>query len=208
MRTFGLYPAPGDRHVAEFFADYLGPADGAVLPWGLQGGRDATDEYIAEKSDLWDALREQARGERPVPEPSGQEAERLVAIAGAIRTGRPLLELAVNLPNRGLIEGLPPSAVVEVPAAVGADGIRGIAVGPLPSAIAAVLTARALQQEITVDAAVSGDRRLAVQALLLDPLVPDRATATGILDAAVAADPVGLGRFAPATAARSGGGTT
>ena len=127
----------------------------------------------------------------------GQEAERVIAIATAIRTGRSHIELAVNLPNRGLIPNLPGSAIVEVPAAVGADGVRGIAVGDLPDGIAAVLTARALQQEIIVDAAVSGSRDLALQALILDPLVPDRATAASILAAAADADPHRLGRFAP-----------
>jgi alpha-galactosidase len=47
-----------------------------------------------------------------------------------------------------------------------------------------------------VDAAVSGSRALALQALALDPLVPDSTTATDILDDAVAADPGHLGRFA------------
>lgn len=197
MRTFGLYPSPGDRHVAEFFSDYLTAARGADgLPWGLQGGLDATHEYIGEKHALWDALREQADGSRPVPDPKGQEAERLVTIAAAIRTGRPHLELAVNLPNQGLIANLPASAVVEVPGAIGAEGVRGVSVGRLPSAIAAVLTARALQQELTVDAAVSGSRELALQALVLDPLVPDSATASAVLDAAAEADPERMRMFA------------
>lgn len=113
-------------------------------------------------------------------------------MATAIRTGRTHVELAVNLPNHGLIGNLPETAVVEVPAAVGADGVRGVSVGDLPAGIAAVLTARALQQELVVDAALRGDRTLAIQALVLDPLVPDRATATAILDAAVAEDPTTL----------------
>ena len=40
----------------------------------------------------------------------------------------------------------------------------------------------------------------ALQALLLDPLVPDSATARAILDDAVAADPVWLARFAAVAA--------
>jgi alpha-galactosidase len=195
LRTFGLYPAPGDRHVSEFFSGYLRAAPGEELPWGLQAGLDATRHYIDAKADLWDRLRAMADGSMAILPPKAQEAERLVAITAAIRTGRGHIELAVNVPNRGLIENLPPHAVVEVPAAVGANGIHGLAVGPLPDAIAAVLTARALQQELTVDAATAGDRSLALQALALDPLVPDTATAAGILDAAIAADPVGLSRF-------------
>lgn len=199
-RTFGRYPAPGDRHVAEFFGWYLKgengtPADDSNLPWGLQGGRDATMGYIGEKSDLWEQLHAQADGSAPLPEGDNQEAERLVAIAEAIVTGHDHVELAVNLPNEGLIPNLPPTAVVEVPAVVGAAGITGLGVGRLPSAIAAVLTARAQQQEITVRAALTGDRGLAVQALALDPLVPSPTVAAAILDDAVLAHGEGMHRF-------------
>jgi len=209
FRTFGRYPAPGDRHVAEFFAWYLrgdngAPADEANLPWGLQGGRDATMEYIGEKSDLWELLHAQADGTAPLPEGDNQEAERLVAIAEAIVTGHDHVELAVNVPNGGLISNLPASAVVEVPAVVGAAGITGLGVGALPSGIAAVLTARAQQQEITVQAALTGDRDLAVQALALDPLVPSPAVAAAILDDAIVAHGAVLDRFrAPVEAGRT-----
>ena len=194
MRTFGLYPAPGDRHVSEFFGDYLRHT-GGELGWGLQGGQDMTREYIDEKGRLWDSLRAQADGSEPVAAPRNQEAERLVAITEAMYTGREHVELAVNLPNRGVIANLPGDAVVEVPAVVGSHGISGVSVGRLPDAIAAVLSARAFQQELVVEAAVGGSRAIALQALALDPLVPDAATARAILDDAIAADPSRYGRF-------------
>jgi alpha-galactosidase len=202
-RTFGRYPAPGDRHVAEFFGWYLRSADGSGvdedrLPWGLQGGRDDTIRYIDQKSDLWQRLHDQADGRLPAAPVDGddQEAERLVSIAEALVTGREHVELAVNLPNAGAIPNLPPSAVVEVPAVVGGRGVTGLAVGPLPPAIAAVLTARAEQQELTVQAALRGDRALAVQALALDPLVPSPDVARRILDDAVRAHGRTLSAFA------------
>jgi alpha-galactosidase len=197
LRTFGLYPAPGDRHVAEFFADHLHASPGGELAWGLQGGLDRTREYIGEKGRLWDSLRAQADGSEPLAAPRDQEAERLVAIAAAVATGATRVELAVNLPNHGLIPRLPSGSVVEVPAVVSASGVSGLAVPGLPAAVLAVLTARAMQQELVVDAAVRRSRTLALQALTLDPLVPDSATATAILDDAVASDPDRLGRFAP-----------
>lgn len=194
-RTFGRYPAPGDRHVSEFFGWYLRGADAENLPWGLQGGRDDTMRYITEKADLWERLHAQADGTVPL-DSSNHEAERLVSIATAIVTGQDAVELAVNLRNDGLIPNLPPLAVVEVPAVVGAAGISGLSVGPLPAAIAAVLTARAQQQELTVQAALTGSRALAIQAMALDPLVPDTATATAILDEAIPAHAPTLDGFA------------
>jgi len=193
LELFGLYAAPGDRHVAEFFSWYLGcPTEDGKLAWGLQPGLDATHHYIAEKADLWDRLRAQAAGQAPLDvAPAGQEAERLVAIAEALVSGREIVELAVNLPNRGLIPNLPGDAIVEVPAVVGAAGVHGVAVGELPAGVAAVLASRWQQQELTVQAAVRGSRELALQALASDPLVPSPAVARAILDDAIAAhDPL------------------
>jgi alpha-galactosidase len=189
LSTYGCYPAPGDRHVAEFFPWYLtdgSPAD-PVLPWGLQGGLDMTREYIGEKSSLWDRLHEQADGQRPV-DAANQEGERVVTIAEALFTGRDIVELAVNLPNNGAIANLPGEAVVEVPAVIGAAGVTGLAVGALPDAIAGVLTSRIMQQELTVQAAVNGDRATAIQAMCADPLVPNTRTARAILDDAAAVE--------------------
>ena len=195
LATFGRYPAPGDRHVSEFFGQYLSRSDGDTLAWGLQGGQDMTRRYIDEKTDLWDGLHAQARGEADLAIGGNQEAERLVAIAEALVAGDDLVELAVNVPNHGAISNLPSEAVVEVPAVVNASGVTPLAVGALPAGIAAVLSARAQQQEITVEAALTRDRALAVEALVLDPLVPDSRTARAILQDAAAAQPETLGAF-------------
>ncbi|GAB6898526.1 alpha-glucosidase/alpha-galactosidase [Kineosporia succinea] len=115
LATFGLYPAPGDRHVSEFFGHYLRGADSSELPWGLQGGRDDTIRYIDEKSDLWDRLHAQADGTEPLAPVDDGEAERLVDICAAVVTGREHVELAVNVPNQGKIPNLPAEAVVRDP---------------------------------------------------------------------------------------------
>jgi alpha-galactosidase len=85
------------------------------------------------------------------------------------------------------MSNMPPTAIVQVPAATGAAGITGRSVGPLPVAIAAVQTVRAQQQEVTVRAALVRDRDLAVRPWALDPRVPDPSPAAAILDDAVAA---------------------
>lgn len=195
MKTFGLYPAPGDRHVSEFFGSYLTTRPHGELNWGLQGGLDRTEEYIGEKSDLWENLRLQAAGKAPVHKRDNQEAERLVSITEAIITGKNHVELAVNTPNNGAISNLPAEAVVEVPAVIGSHGITPLRVGALPEGIATVLTQRAHQQEITVEAAIKGSRELALQALYLDPLVASLQKATGILDDAIAFDPKTMSAF-------------
>ena len=69
-----------------------------------------TLQYIDEKGDLWQRLRAQADGAEPLAVEGNQEAERLVAIAEALITGEDHVELAVNVPNHGMIPNLPAEA--------------------------------------------------------------------------------------------------
>jgi alpha-galactosidase len=181
--------------VAEFFSGYLKLRANGDLKWGLQGGLDMTEEYIGQKHDLWEELKGQASGVMPIADRDNQEAERLVSITEALISGDNHLELAVNMPNQGKISNLPSNAIVEVPAIIGGNGIHGISIGVLPSGIAAVLTQRIHQQEITVEAARTVDRRLAIQALYLDPLVANYEIAKSILDDAVAYAPETMSGF-------------
>jgi alpha-galactosidase len=202
MEIYGYYPSPGDRHVAEFFAHYLRPVDG-LLRYGTQAGLDETNRILASRDERWDRIRAQADGRVPLDADlleDAREGERVIAIIDAIVNDRPMLELAVNVRNDGLIPNVPDWAVVEIPGAISGYGVRGVSVGPLPDGIAGILNARAWQQELTVDAALSGDRRLALQALLADPLTPSVEAAEAMLHDALAAHARHLPQFAPARA--------
>jgi alpha-galactosidase len=200
MALYGFYPSPGDRHVAEFFPYFLRRAgDDAGLAYGTQAGLDMTNRILASRDERWDRIAEQAAGQAELDRAlfdEAREGERLVGIVEAMAMGEPLTELAVNVRNDGLIPNLPPEAVVEVPGLVDGRGVHGVAVGRLPDGIAALLAARVHQQELTVDAALAGDRALALQALLADPLVPSVETAEAMLDEALAAHAPFLPRFA------------
>ncbi len=207
MDLYGLYPSPGDRHVAEFFPFFLHKEkDGDRLAYGTQGGLDMTNAILAGKEDERESLREQAAGRAPLDEElleDAREGERLVHIIDAIVRDQPLPELAVNVRNDGLIPNLPGWAVVEVPGLIHGYGVSGLGVGPLPEAIADVLRQRIHQQELTVNAALSGDRRLAMQALMADPLlarVPVESIAA-MLDDALTVHADSLPRFVHAASA-------
>ena len=75
---------------------------------------------------------------------------------------------AVVTTNRGAIPNLPFNAVVEVSAVVGGYGIRPVHVGPLPEPIAANLRQHIDVFELVVEAALTGDLKIALDALLLD----------------------------------------
>ena len=139
--------------------------------------------HAARHAARWQHVRAVADGALPVApgdvHPSGQRA---IPIIAAIMHGLSQTELAVNLPNAGLIDNLPADAIVEVPATVNASGLHGMAAGALPRGLAAMMRREVDIQQLTVAAAVNGDRKLALQALLLDPTVRSYAQATHMLD--------------------------
>lgn len=96
--------------------------------------------------------------------------ERVVPIIEGLITGETYEEAAVNIPNAGLIADLPDWIAVEVPAQVGSDGVRGIAVD-VPAGIRGLLTNQVGVHNMTAEAVLRGSRDLAIQALLVDPVV-------------------------------------
>jgi alpha-galactosidase len=90
--------------------------------------------------------------------------------------------LAVNLPNAGQIDNLPPGAIVETPGLVSGMGVQGVDVGPLPEPVAELCRREITVAQLCVDAAVNGDRQAALQCLLLDPVITDLDVAQQVLD--------------------------
>ena len=78
----------------------------------------------------------------------------------------------VNIPNRGALKDFPDDLVVEVPALIGKDGATPLVQGPMPKAVVGLVKQLGEYQALTAEAAWSGDRRTALQALTSHPLVP------------------------------------
>ena len=75
-----------------------------------------------------------------------------------------------NVPNTGLITNLPEEACVEVPVCVDRNGLSPVHVGALPPQCAALNNITVAVEEMAVEAALTGDRQLAFQAIAYDPL--------------------------------------
>jgi alpha-galactosidase len=80
----------------------------------------------------------------------------------------------VNAVNEGAIPNLPADAIVEVNALAGAYGVRPIYAGPLPETLAAHLRGYVALHKQMVKAALTGDRRAALHAFLLEPTIAAR----------------------------------
>lgn len=165
FERWGVLPAAGDRHVAEFLPSVLTPEAGWGAAWGVKlttiGDREADQErYVAQVDAMLSGSSELVTwqsGELPAP------------VIDSLLTGTPR-EVPVNVPNAGQCADLPAEAVVECIGVVDAAGVRGRDVARTPPAVAELLRRHVAVQEMTVQAAVSGDRRLVYELFALDPL--------------------------------------
>ena len=89
-------------------------------------------------------------------------------IIEAMTKDRPY-RIGANVINNGLISNLPKEACVEVPCMVDRMGIRPIYVGELPLQLAMMNSSNIYMQLLTIQAAVTGDRRTVWQAAMADP---------------------------------------
>lgn len=181
FQSMGLCPVPGDSHLAEY------------LPWCHDPRTQPWQKYNLylydwgqariERDAQWQAITNMVEGNTPLDALKNARGEGAVEIIEGLMGGPDVYRPAINIPNQGHIANLPEGAVVEVPALVGGWGVQGLHVGPLPAAVAELCHREIAVASLTVDAAVSGDRQTALQALLLDPCIDDLDTAREILDA-------------------------
>jgi 6-phospho-beta-glucosidase len=101
----------------------------------------------------------------------------------------------VNVRNGGAIPNLPLDDVVEVAATIDAEGAHPLPVAPLSEEMLGLVQHAKAYERLTIQAATSGDRVVALRALLSNPLVPDYPTASGLLAAILVANRAHLPRF-------------
>jgi alpha-galactosidase len=117
-------------------------------------------EYIAEVDDVLAGTTEV---------PTWDSGEIVAPVIDSLLTGTHR-ELPVNLPNAGQCPDLAGDVVVEAMCIVDGDGMRGRDAPHAPAAITEWVRRQTAVQELTVEAAVTGDRAVALQAFALDPL--------------------------------------
>jgi 6-phospho-beta-glucosidase len=101
----------------------------------------------------------------------------------------------VNLRNDGALPDLPDDAVVEIPARIERSGPTPLPLRPLPPEMLGLVQHVKAYERLTVAAALSGDRRTALKALMTNPLVGRYRAAASLLDALLEANRRYLPRF-------------
>lgn len=195
--AYGAFAAPGDRHVTEFFPERFpgGRYYGKVL------GVDAFsfEGTIAHGDRIYEEIMAVAGSDAPLPERftarSSGEHEQLMDIIGSLE-GDARRVYSVNLPNRGAVSGLPDEALLELPAAATARGFVPLRIADFPPALSALLLEHIGIAELTVEAALRGERRLFVEAILASSSLPDPSRAGAMADELLAAHRPFLPQFA------------
>jgi len=179
-KLFGYFPSCADNHIADYiwcidrsiFKDYdLEPYP--VDKWF--GGRDAKAwKKIADGINTMKVAKEFISKRRV--------GWLNLQLARYMMNGTQKYFPALNLMNKGAITNLDPDIIVEVPAIIGPDGAKAIAIGELPEQIVPICSLHGKINNIVADATVIGSRELALQALLLDPFVPNLKVAKALLE--------------------------
>lgn len=178
--AFTLFPIPGDEHLCEYLPWM---SDAVEKPWEKFDLSLYDWAYFSKHRDqMWQQLKQDMRAGDPSADYIHTHSEGAVEVIEAILTDSNLLWEAVNIPNAGLIDGLPEDAIVEVPAIINHSGIHGQPVGSLPKGITALLQREVVTSQLCIDSVVKGDRTLALQSLLLDPNVTDLDQAEDVLE--------------------------
>jgi alpha-galactosidase/6-phospho-beta-glucosidase family protein len=164
LRRFGVFPGSGDHHSVEFMPGFAHPGndygrDWRVHHYGMEGHRADAAADVEHYESIRDASDVTAM-------PSGELVANLLdgIVTGTARS------LPVNLPNQGNVTNLPDASVVEIIGVADGSGVRGRDRATVPGIMGEFLRRINVVQEWTVEAALSGDRTLVLEAMMADPM--------------------------------------
>ena len=107
-----------------------------------------------------------------------------------------ILDYPEGFLNAGTVDGLPEGTIVEAPTVVTGSTFAPIPQGGLPDGVTGLVARVAEHARLTAEAAVTGDRELAVRALAVHPLVGSSALARALVEDYLSAHAEQLPRFA------------
>jgi len=191
MELYGLFPGPGHEHIMEFFPWFVTERTGFGAQYGE--GLFPIEQQNRGRVERSEHLLAEADGRTPIP--VRRSGEDVMEIITALITNQPKV-VAVNAPNHGAVPDLQDDAIIEVSSLIDGAGIQPLRNLDLPVGAADILRARLDQQELVSLAAVSGDRDLALLALLAEHGVASVADARSMLDELLAAQAAHLSLFA------------
>jgi 6-phospho-beta-glucosidase len=162
-----------------------------------RAGHTRAQEVIDIESQLLDLYQDQGLAEKPAllaTRGGAYYSEAAAQLIASLHDGAGDVQV-VDVRNDGALPDLPAAAVVEIPARIDRDGAHPLPLGPLSSDMLGLVEAVKAYEMLAIEAAMTGDRRTALRALLANPLVADYDIAAPLLDALLEANRPHLPRF-------------
>ena len=165
LEYLGYIPAEGPAHQLEYYPWFRKTQEQvAHYAWETGWGYNVDSEGAERRTTEVEA---QIEGREPIRYERSHEYG--AGIIHSLETGEPRTFYG-NVPNRGLIENLPPEAIVEVPCLVDGNGIFPCRMGRIPPQLAAVMVPHVAVHGMAVRGTLEKDRRQIHQAIQADPL--------------------------------------
>ena len=187
FRLFDAFPCVGDGHICEFVPGWQSKGAYYGKTFGIDAGH-AFEEYAAGFDKVYDEMADQAYGRAPVTKSevditgeTFKDEDLFIDVLNA-SMGEDEILRTVNLPNVGQASNLPAGAVLEATTLISGAGFEPLCFGDLPPGITAILQRIIGAQELTVEAALQADRKLALQALVAGETVKTEAEAEKMMD--------------------------
>jgi len=147
-------------------------------------GKNRARRVLAIEKELFSLYRDPDLMEKPAQLSQRGGAfysEAAVSLMQAIHSGA-ATSMVLNTRNRGAIPDLPAEAVIETNCLISGQEIRPLSPGPLPVELRGLVQQVKAYEQLTVEAAIKGERRAAYLALLNHPLIPGAEKAGALLD--------------------------
>ncbi len=162
-----------------------------------RSGHTRAQEVIDIEARLLELYRDQGLAEKPAllaDRGGAYYSEAAAQLIASLYDGKGDIQV-VDMRNDGALPDLPDDAVVEIPARIDRDGAHAAPLAPLAPEMRGLVQAAKAYEQLTVEAACSGDRRTALRALIANPLVGQWAIAEPLLAALLDANRNQLPRF-------------
>lgn len=163
FQHFGILAAAGDRHLVEFLPGFIHSPD-TLFKWGINR------TPISWRIQRWKAAPQKTldliNGITPlILDSSGEEGVNMITAL----LGLGDLVTNVNMENQGQISNLALHHVVETNAHFTRDHVIPLIAGELPPGLAPLISQQCSNQELIIEAALTGNLDLAFQAFYNDP---------------------------------------
>ena len=190
------------RSIPSYYLRYYYAFDEVLAAQQRGEGQVRAEEVMDIERRLLDMYRDVSLAEKPAlldDRGGAYYSEAAAQLIASLHDGRGDVQV-IDVRNDGALPDLPNDAIVEIPARIDREGAHPLALAPLEPDMRGLVQAVKAYEELAIRAARTGDRTVALRALMANPLVARTSIARPLLDALLEANRGHLPRFFPSVA--------